>query len=104
MSPTSDFDAVEEGSMSANTAHVELDVMVTADISPPHTYVFRPEGGNRLTHIAGLLLPGGEVVRSPCLAFAVRHPSAGTILVDTGLHPDASENLRKDFGLLMSHL
>ena len=39
--------------------------------------------------------------RAPCLAFAVRHPGAGTILVDTGLHPAALRSVREDFGALM---
>ena len=32
----------------------------------------------------------------------MHHPSAGTILIDTGMHPDVSDNRRRDFGLLMS--
>ncbi len=86
----------------ANTTAVELDVMLTAEVPTPNGYVFRAEG-SRLTRLAAGL-PGGEVVRSPCLAYAVRHPSAGTILIDTGMHPDASANLRKDFGGPMSLL
>ena len=78
--------------------------MVVGKVPMPHGYVYRPPGANRLTRLATLLRPGGETVRSPCLAFAVHHPSAGTILIDTGLHPDAGRNLRKDFGLPMSLL
>lgn len=77
---------------------VELDLMVTAEVPTPSAYVFRAEGGNRLSRFADALRPGGEVVRSPCLAYALRHPSAGTILIDTGMHPAARTNLRKDFG------
>jgi glyoxylase-like metal-dependent hydrolase (beta-lactamase superfamily II) len=83
---------------------VEVDVMVVADVPMPHSYVFRPEGGNRLTRLAAVLRPGGEMVESPCLAYVVRHPSAGTMLIDTGFHPDASENPRKDFGIPMALL
>ena len=87
----------------SNSTSVEIDVMITAEVPTPNAYVFRAGSGNRLTRLAGLL-PGGDVLRSPCLAYAVRHPSAGTILLDTGMHPDASENLRRDFGILMSSL
>ena len=87
----------------SNSTSVEIDVMITAEVPTPNAYVFRAGSGNRLTRLAGLL-PGGDVLRSPCLAYAVRHPSAGTILLDTGMHPDASENLRRDFGILMSLL
>jgi glyoxylase-like metal-dependent hydrolase (beta-lactamase superfamily II) len=41
------------------------------------------------------------MLRAPCLSYVVRHPSAGVILIDTGLHPDALTDLRKDFGLAM---
>jgi len=81
---------------------VELDVMVTAEVPTPPGYVFRAEGGNRLTRLPAVLRPGGDVLRSPCLAYAVRHPSAGTILIDTGMHPDVREHLREDFGGPMS--
>jgi N-acyl homoserine lactone hydrolase len=81
---------------------VELDVMVTGRVPTPHAYVFRPEGCNRLTHFAAVLRPGGEMVPMSCLAYAVRHPSGGTILIDTGFHPDARHNLRRDFGARMA--
>ena len=81
---------------------VAAEAIVTAWLSLPTAYVFRPEGGNRLTHVAGVLRPGGETLRGPCLAYVLRHPEAGTILIDTGLHPDALASLRGDFGLRMS--
>jgi N-acyl homoserine lactone hydrolase len=80
---------------------VELDVMVVGRVPIPHAYIFRPERGNRLTRLAAVFRPGREMVKSPCLAYVVRHPSAGTILIDTGLHPDASSDLRSDFGIRM---
>jgi N-acyl homoserine lactone hydrolase len=82
---------------------VELDVMVTGSVPSPHAYVFRT-GGNRLSQFAAVLRPGGEMVPMPCLAYAVRHPSAGTFLIDTGPHPDVRESVRKDYGILMSVL
>jgi N-acyl homoserine lactone hydrolase len=81
-----------------------LDVMVFGKVPSTHAYVFRPASGNRLTNLPAVLRPGGEMVDSPRLAYAVRHPSAGAILIDTGLHPDASESLRKDFGTRMAFL
>lgn len=80
---------------------VDLDVIVVAEVPIPHAYVFRPERRSRL---AALLPPRGEAVRSPCLAYVVRHPAAGPILVDTGMHPDAASDLRRDFGIPMSLL
>lgn len=80
---------------------VELEVLRTAEIRMPHAYVYRPSG-NPLSRVAGLVRPAGESLLAPCLAFVVRHPDAGAILVDTGFHPDAMGDRRKDFGLPMS--
>jgi N-acyl homoserine lactone hydrolase len=66
---------------------MDIDVIVTAELDIPHPYVFRTRG---------------PTLRCPCLAFVLRHPEAGPILVDTGLHPDAWRSLRDDFGLAMS--
>jgi N-acyl homoserine lactone hydrolase len=87
-----------------SSSSVELEVMLTGEVPMPHAYVFRPHGGNRLTRLAAVLRPGGAMVRAPCLAYVVRHPSAGTILIDTGMHADATENPRKDFGRRMAFL
>jgi N-acyl homoserine lactone hydrolase len=81
---------------------VELEVMVSGQVPIPHAYVFRPEGGNRLTRLAAVFNPRGEVVHSPCLAYVLRHPSAGAILIDTGFHADAAQSLRRDFGTRMA--
>ena len=80
---------------------VELDVMLAGTVSSPHAYVFRP-GGSLLTRLPALVRPAGEPVRMPLLAFAVRHPTAGSIAIDTGLHPDAARSLRGDYGALLS--
>jgi N-acyl homoserine lactone hydrolase len=82
---------------------VELEVIVTGEVPTPYGYVYRAPGG-RVRRLAAGLRPGGEIVRSPCLAFAVRHPVAGTILIDTGMHPDAREHRTRDFGVAMGVL
>jgi glyoxylase-like metal-dependent hydrolase (beta-lactamase superfamily II) len=46
----------------------------------------------------------GAALRAPCLAYVVRHPDAGVLLIDTGMHPGASTDLRKDFGLAMGRM
>lgn len=80
---------------------VRVDVIVTAELRMPHGYVFRPEGGP-LTRLTRLARPGQDALDAPCLAYVLRHPEAGTILVDTGMHADAAADLRADFGPLMS--
>lgn len=85
------------------TIGVDLTVIRIAWIPTPYAYVFRAAGG-RLSRLRRGLSLGDDALVSPCLAYAVRHPEAGLILIDTGLHPDASRHLRRDFGLPMSLL
>jgi glyoxylase-like metal-dependent hydrolase (beta-lactamase superfamily II) len=76
---------------------VKLDLMLTAHVSMPYAYVYRAQG-NPLTRLLAVIRPREQALVAPCLAYAVHHPSAGTILIDTGMHPDASTDLRRDFG------
>jgi len=46
------------------------------------------------------LLTGEPATKVPCPAFLVRHPSAGAILVDTGLHPSIATDGDENFGRL----
>src|SRR3954447_7971548 len=43
------------------------------------------------------MLPGKPPLLVPCPAFLIRHPSAGAILVDTGLHPSIATDGRENF-------
>jgi N-acyl homoserine lactone hydrolase len=88
----------------ASKSAVELDVLLTGEIPMPYAYVFRPKGGTRLTRLGAAFNPRGKMVRSPCLAYVLRHPAAGVILIDTGFHPDAGDNPRRHFGLRMALL
>lgn len=81
---------------------VELDVIVAGMTPMPLPYVFRPERTSKLTPLTAVLFYRDETLDSPCLAYTVRHPTAGTILIDTGFHPDAVTRRRQDFGLLMA--
>jgi len=80
---------------------VELEVIRTADLPIPTAYVFRDEAGNALRRVAGVLNPRAERLDSYCLAYVVRHPRAGTFLIDTGFHADARTDRRRDFGWRM---
>lgn len=84
-----------------NVTGVELDVIVTAKVSMPYGYVYR-SGGSPARRLLTGISPFGETLEAQCLAFVVRHPSAGTILIDTGMHRDARENPRRDFGIPLS--
>jgi N-acyl homoserine lactone hydrolase len=50
--------------------------------------------------LAWALLNGKGAVRVPIPAFLIHHPSAGTVLVDTGLHPSIATDPKPNFGSL----
>lgn len=58
-------------------------------------------GGRFLTLklLRGLVTGSGRMT-VPCPAFLIRHPSAGPILVDTGLHPSIASDPQENFGRL----
>jgi N-acyl homoserine lactone hydrolase len=85
----------------SDSVGVKLSVILTAQIPMPYGYVFRVEG-HFLSRLRAGSTAGEDALLAPCLAYTVRHPSAGVILIDTGLHPDALRDLRRDFGLPMS--
>lgn len=58
-------------------------------------------GGRLVTlKLARALLTGKNAVTIPVPAFLIRHPSAGAILVDTGLHPSVATDPKENFGSL----
>lgn len=83
---------------------VEVEVLLTAEVSMPASYVFRGESHRLLgvaKLVAGALTGQSEGLKCPCLAYVVRHPAAGTILIDTGFHPEADSDRSREFGRVM---
>src|SRR4051794_15768493 len=62
-------------------------------------------GGRFLTlRLLRTMLTGKPPLLVPCPAFLIRHPSAGAVLVDTGLHPSISADPRQNFGNLAARI
>ena len=62
-------------------------------------------GGHLLTlKVLLALLTSKSPVAIPIPAFLIRHPSAGAILVDTGLHPSVATGGSENFGKLATRL
>ena len=57
-----------------------------------------PEGRFLTLKLLRALISGEPAMTVPCPAFLIRHPSAGAILVDTGLHPSIATDGRENFG------
>jgi glyoxylase-like metal-dependent hydrolase (beta-lactamase superfamily II) len=63
------------------------------------TPMMESPGGRFITlKLARALITGKPARKIPIPAFLVRHPSAGAILVDTGLHPSVATDPKQNFG------
>ncbi len=63
------------------------------------TPMMQSPGGRFITlKLARALITGKPARKIPIPAFLVRHPSAGAILVDTGLHPSVATDPKQNFG------
>ena len=79
-------------------ASVAVEPIVAGHVDFPRETMVSP-GGRFLTVklLRAMLFPKGPNV-VPVPAFLIRHPSAGAILVDTGLHPSIATDGRENFG------
>ena len=71
-------------------------------VQAPMGFVERTGGRLENLRMLGLGTPRSRWHWFPCPAFLIRHPSAGPILVDTGLHPSVSAKPRENLGRLVS--
>jgi N-acyl homoserine lactone hydrolase len=79
-------------------ASVVVEPIVAGTITWPHTMMERPGGRLEALKLLRALISGMPATTVPCPAFLIRHPSAGAILVDTGLHPSVATDPRENFG------
>jgi glyoxylase-like metal-dependent hydrolase (beta-lactamase superfamily II) len=84
-------------------ATVTVEPMVAGHVTWPATMMERPGGRLETLKLLRALLSGNPAATVPCPAFLIRHPSAGAILVDTGLHPSIATDGRENFGRLGEH-
>ncbi|HSK49372.1 MAG TPA: N-acyl homoserine lactonase family protein [Solirubrobacterales bacterium] len=82
-------------------ATVTVEPLVAGHCEFPVAMMESPGGRLVKLKLLRALLGGKSLRRIPVPAFLVRHPSAGAILVDTGLHPSiASDGGSENFGAL----
>lgn len=80
------------------SATVAVEPMVAGRVTWPRTMMESP-GGRLLTlKLLRSLITGQPAATVPIPAFLIRHPSAGAVLVDTGLHPSIATDGRENFG------
>ncbi|HXS47839.1 MAG TPA: N-acyl homoserine lactonase family protein [Solirubrobacterales bacterium] len=79
-------------------ATVSVEPLIAGNVTWPRTMMERPGGPLETLKLLRALLSGEPAMTVPCPAFLIRHPSAGAILVDTGLHPSVATDGHENFG------
>lgn len=79
-------------------ATVAVEPLIAGHCDFPRTMMASPGGRFVQAKLLWALLRGKPPNPIPIPAFLVRHPSAGAILVDTGLHPSVASDGRQNFG------
>jgi glyoxylase-like metal-dependent hydrolase (beta-lactamase superfamily II) len=85
-------------------ATVSVEPIVAGHVTWSRSMMERAGGRFEQLGLLRALLSGNPPAVVPCPAFLVRHPSAGAILVDTGLHPSIATDGRENFGPLFSRI
>src|SRR5690606_14823298 len=83
-------------------ATVTVEPLIAGSVEWPRSMMERPGGRMETLKLLNALLRGKDAVAVPCPVFLIRHPGAGAILVDTGLHPSIATDGRENFGALGS--
>jgi N-acyl homoserine lactone hydrolase len=79
-------------------ATVAVEPLLAGTVTWPRTMMERPGGRFETLKLLRALLSGNPAATVPCPAYLIRHPSAGAILVDTGLHPSIATDGKENFG------
>jgi len=81
-------------------ATVSVEPLLAGTVTWSHSMMESPGGRFLTLKLLRALLSGEPATTVPCPAFLIRHPSAGAILVDTGLHPSVASGGEANFGRL----
>jgi glyoxylase-like metal-dependent hydrolase (beta-lactamase superfamily II) len=79
-----------------------VEPLIAGHVDFPQAMMESPGGRFLTLKLARALFLGAPENTVPTPAFLIRHPSAGAILVDTGLHPSIATDGRDNFGRLGS--
>ncbi len=85
-------------------ATVRLHPLLCARMIAPPAFLERVDGRMGRLKALGVRVPREEWVQIPVVAFLVEHPTAGPVLVDTGLHPAAAVDPKQALGSLLGIL
>src|SRR6476661_10380698 len=85
-------------------ATVAVEPLIAGHVHWSRSMMERPGGRFETLKLARALATGKPPADVPCPAFLIRHPSAGAILVDTGLHPSIATDGRQNFGAVANRI
>ena len=83
-------------------ARVRLTPLESGRAAVPPAYLNRTEGRMAKLRALGLGVPREQWVTVPVPCFLIEHPTAGLVLVDTGLHPSVAVEPAQNLGRLLS--
>jgi len=81
-------------------ATVSVEPIVAGRVTWSRSMMESPGGRFLTLKMLRALITGQPALSVPVPAFLIRHPSAGAILVDTGLHPSIATDGRENFGAM----
>src|SRR2546423_2086246 len=83
-------------------ATVRLHPLLCGEAKWPEAWPHRTDGPLARLRALGVGVSPGSWVRLPIVAFLVEHPSAGPILIDTGLDPSVADDRTGNFGQVLA--
>lgn len=81
-------------------ATVSVEPLLAGEVTWSRSMMESPGGRFLTLKLLRALLTGKPPATVPCPAFLLRHPSAGAILIDTGLHPSVATGGHENLGRL----
>jgi N-acyl homoserine lactone hydrolase len=81
-------------------ATVAVEPLIAGHVEWSREMMVSPGGRLLTAKLMRALFTGRNALSVPCPAFLIRHPSAGAVLVDTGLHPSIATDPKENFGSL----
>jgi N-acyl homoserine lactone hydrolase len=85
-------------------ATVVVEPMIAGHVEWSRDMMESPDGRLVTLKVLRALLTGNPPAKVPVPSYLVRHPSAGAILVDTGLHPSVATDGKENFGGIASRV
>jgi N-acyl homoserine lactone hydrolase len=84
-------------------AKVVVEPIIAGEVKMPREAVEGFSGSSRFADLRfARQIMAGDTETYPCPCFLIRHPKAGPILVDTGLHPSVAADPRQSFGRILN--